>query len=178
MAAEFDMPFCEQPPSPQTKIGYFSLPFMSAGRKIVPVLIPGEQLYSTITSCGPLPDTFAPVGWDTAQLPWAGAAPAAPCPGAAAAPAVPRPCAETLQTLTVIPSIPTRIHFEDFVILMSTPRSRSRVRSAALLPQFNIAGFVIGKPIESRNGRIKRLDVFAMKPVAVVSGHKRQSDRD
>src|SRR5688572_444489 len=77
MAAAFDIPFCEQPPSPHTKIGYFCGPFMSAGRKIVPLSMPGEQLYSTITSCGPLPDTFAPVGWDTAQLPAAGAAAAA-----------------------------------------------------------------------------------------------------
>jgi hypothetical protein len=27
---------------------------------MVPLSIPGEQLVSTITACGPLPDTFAP----------------------------------------------------------------------------------------------------------------------
>ena len=49
MAVAFDRPSCEQPPSPQTKIGYFSVPPRSVGRKIVPSLIPGPELVSTVT---------------------------------------------------------------------------------------------------------------------------------
>ena len=49
MAAEFDIPFSEQAPSPQTKIGYFSAPPRSVGRKMVPSLIPESEFVSTVT---------------------------------------------------------------------------------------------------------------------------------
>src|SRR5688572_10385233 len=110
---------------------------MVAGRKIVPLSMPAAQLYSTITSCGPLPDTFAPVGCDTAQLPAAGAA------------AVPCAWADTLQTPRVAPRIPASINTEntgrDFppclkaerdgcpVISMCTPESLRLLRAGAEL---------------------------------------------
>jgi hypothetical protein len=82
---------------------------------MVPVLIPGEQLYSTITWCGPLPDTFVSICLDTAQLPAAGAA---VLPALWAARSSPPP--------TVMPSLPARIHLESLVIFMFAPRSMSR----------------------------------------------------
>src|SRR5689334_852648 len=69
MAAEFDKPFNEQPPSPHTKIGYFSAPPRSLGRKMVPSLIPLSALVSTVTLWGPLPDAFAPAALDAVQVP-------------------------------------------------------------------------------------------------------------
>src|SRR5215831_10991605 len=115
MAAAFDIPFCEQPPSPQTKIGNFSFPFRSAGLKMVPFSIPGEQLVSTITVCGPLPDTFAPVGCEAAQAAAVEALPAVPCAAAV-----------TLYAPPAMPSIPTRSHIEDIDLVCWAQRMAER----------------------------------------------------
>src|SRR5690606_34820378 len=72
MAVALARPLREQAPWPQTKMGYFSLPPKSAGRKIVPSLIPGSELVSTTTSCGPVPPARVPVAIDGVQLPDAG----------------------------------------------------------------------------------------------------------
>ena len=69
IAIAFDSPFFEHAPSPQTKIGYFSAPPRSVGRKIVPSLIPGSALTSTVTLCGPLPVALLPAGLDAVQVP-------------------------------------------------------------------------------------------------------------
>src|SRR6478735_5680433 len=69
MAVAFDMPSKEQPPSPQTKMGYFSSPPRSAGRKIVPSAMPGSEFVSTTTSCGPLPEAWLPAAADGVQVP-------------------------------------------------------------------------------------------------------------
>src|SRR3954451_23160976 len=69
IAVEFDNPFCEQPPSPQTKIGYFSAPPRSMGRKMVPSLIPGSAFVSTTTLCGPLPVALVLTALDAVQGP-------------------------------------------------------------------------------------------------------------
>src|SRR3954465_2782393 len=90
MAVEFDNPFCEQPPSPQTKIGYFSAPPRSMGRKIVPSLIPGSALVSTTTLCGPLPVALALTAWGAVQVPELVPAPP-PLPAVPAPPAPPTP---------------------------------------------------------------------------------------
>src|SRR5450631_102903 len=89
MAAEFESPFSEQPPSPHTKIGYFSVPPRSVGRKMVPWLIPGSALVSTVTLCGPVPDAFEPAAFDAVQVPLP-VPPALP-PVPTAPPVAPRP---------------------------------------------------------------------------------------
>ncbi len=49
IAVAFDSPSLEHAPSPHTKIGYFSVPPRSVGRKMVPSLIPGAEFVSTVT---------------------------------------------------------------------------------------------------------------------------------
>src|SRR6185295_2916352 len=79
------------PPSPQTRIGYFSVPPRSVGRKIVPWLIPGSALVSTVTLCGPLPVALVPAGFDAVQVPGLvlPALPPLPAPPRPAAPPAP-----------------------------------------------------------------------------------------
>jgi hypothetical protein len=76
---------------------------------MVPVLMPGEQLYSMTTGCGPLPVAFTSTGLDVAQLPAAGAWPAAG-PWAASA----------LPPHKAMPSAQARIELERIVVFMFT----------------------------------------------------------
>src|SRR3569832_268804 len=69
IAVAFERPFLEHPPSPQTKIGYFSVPPRSVGRKIVPSLIPAPAFVSTVTLWGPVPVALVPAGLEAVQVP-------------------------------------------------------------------------------------------------------------
>src|SRR3569832_2189939 len=69
MAAELESPFSEQPPSPHTKMGYFSVPPRSMGRKMVPSTMPLSAFVSTTTLCGPVPETFAQPDYEAVQVP-------------------------------------------------------------------------------------------------------------
>src|SRR6478735_2702792 len=69
MAVAFERPSREQPPCAQTRMGYFSPVPRSAGRKMVPSLIPGSEFVSMATSWGPEPAAGAPALSDGVQVP-------------------------------------------------------------------------------------------------------------
>src|SRR6478736_3500825 len=88
MAVAFESPSREQPPCPQTTMGYFSSPPRSAGRRMIPSLIPGSEFVSMATSWGPEPAPGAPALSDGVQVPASAAPPELAAPPEPAAPPV------------------------------------------------------------------------------------------
>src|SRR3569832_2417474 len=86
IAVAFERPFLEHPPSPQTKLGYFSVPPRSVGRKIVPSLIPAPAFVSTVTLWWPVPVALGPAGGGAGRGPGGAGPPARPGPAPAPPP--------------------------------------------------------------------------------------------